>query len=208
MDELMQLLVSHFGEAGEDKIKAFLDSMKESKIYTSKEEHIDERYSKLKDQHELTKKEMEEAKKLIFSFKESATENDEIKIKMTQYEQNLAKLQAENEKIKLDSAIKLELLANKAKADDIDYLIFKTVSKDVRFDEEGKLVGFDVEEVRKNYPSHFEESKKKEVVLNELKEGEDIKKELTKEEFNRLSYAERVKIFKEDKSYFEKITKG
>jgi len=203
--DLMQLLVEHFGEAGEEKIKAFLDAMKENSIHTTTEENMDIRYPKLKEQHELSKKELEEAKKLIFSFKESAQESDELKLKMTSYEQAVAKMQAENERLKLHNEARFLLLREKAKADSIDFLLFKTLNAEVKLNESGELVGFNVEDIRKQYPSHFDEDKKKEVIINELKDGDKAPKEMSKDDFHRLSYEERAKLFKEDRSLFDKL---
>jgi len=203
--DLMALLVEHFGEAGEEKIKAFLDAMKANNIHTAGEENLDIRYSKLKEQSEMSKKELEEAKKLIFSFKESAQESDELKLKLTSYEQAVAKAQAENEALRLENAIRFELLANKVKKDSVDFLIFKHKTPDIKLDEAGQLVGFNVEDIKKNYPTHFEESAKKEVIVNELKDGDKVQKEMTKDEFHRLSYEQRAKLFKDDRALFDKL---
>ncbi|MCL1950447.1 MAG: hypothetical protein FWF59_12015 [Turicibacter sp.] len=203
--DLMQLLVEHFGEAGEDKIKAFLDAMKANNIHTAGEENLDIRYSKLKEQSELSKKELEEAKKLIFSFKESATESDDLKLKVTSYEQAVTKMQAENERLKLQNEARFALLTAKAKADSIDFLLFKTLNADVKLSESGELTGFDPEEIKKQYPSHFEDEKKKEVIVNELKDGDKVQAGLTKDEFHRLSYEERAKLFRDDRPLFDKL---
>jgi len=202
--DLMQLLVKFFGESGgEDSIKAFMEAMKENNIHTASEENMDVRYPKLKTQRDTLQQELDEAKKLIFSFKESSGENDELKLKLTSYEQNLENLQRQNEQLKLQNEARFALLQSKALPDSVDFLLFKNLTNDVKLNENGELIGFDPEEIKKSFPTHFEDKKKPEVLVNELPDGEVP--EVTKEKFQQMNYTERLELFYKDTELFHKL---
>ena len=65
--------------------------------------------------------------KLIEELKKSNKGNDGLQQKVTDYETKVQQLQAELEQTKLDAAIKVELLANKAV--DLDYQTIKQKNK-------------------------------------------------------------------------------
>ena len=102
-----------------DMIDKIMDENGKS-INTSKSK-IDE----LTEQLGLKTKESDEANKLIEDLKKSSQGNEELQGKISTYEAQLNELKAENEQLKLDNAIKVELLSAKAKGDDLDYLMFK-----------------------------------------------------------------------------------
>ena len=83
---------------------------------------INESKSKIDDltsQLGLATKEKDEANKLIAELKKSNQGNEELQGKIGTYETQLNELKAENEQLKLDNAIKVELLSAKAKGDDL-----------------------------------------------------------------------------------------
>ena len=108
------------------KISAVLTSMKENKIFTASEENLDVRYGKLKAEHDGKLGELGEASKLIDELKKSSKGNEEFQGKITEYESQMQTLQAELETTKLESAVKVALLSEKAQ--DVDYLTFKLKS--------------------------------------------------------------------------------
>ena len=95
-------------------IQGILDDMKSNKIFTAGEENLDVRYGKLKTDHEGKLAELTEAQNLIAELKKSNKGNESLQSKITDYEAQVAQLQAELEQTKLESAIKVELLASKA----------------------------------------------------------------------------------------------
>lgn len=163
----------------------------------------------LTEQLGLKTKESEEANKLIAELKKSSQGNEELQGKIGNYETELAKLKAENEQLKLDNAIKVELLNAKAKGDDLDYLMFKIKQNNDKLSltENGELKGFDVEEIKITYPSNFEVESKKVVDVNNLPKIDTGDNTITKEQFDKMGYKERTKLFNENPEMYNELKK-
>ena len=160
---IIELLKQVFN-ATEEQTAAFTSGMKENKIFTAGEENLDIRYGKLKDEHEAAKKQLGEATTLIDTLKKSTKGQEEAQQRITAYEQQVQQLQTELEQTKLESAIKVELLAAKAVTDDIDYLTFRLKEKgELALDEQGKIKGWDdkLAGLKTQFPNHFEAEGKK-----------------------------------------------
>ena len=160
----------------DDVIKAVLEDMKTNKIYTAGEENLDVRYGKLKADHEGLSKQYAEANTLIEELKKSSKGNEDLQGKITGYETQVAQLQAELDKAKLDNAIQLAL--RDAKAVDPDYLAFKLREKykpeELTLDENGKVKGMDdkLAGLKTQFPAQFEASGQKKILENKLDVGE------------------------------------
>jgi hypothetical protein len=187
----------------DEAISAIAAAMKENKIYTASEENLDIRYGKLKTQHDGVNQQLTEANALIEELKKSNKGNDGLQQKVTDYETKVQQLQAELEQTKLDAAIKVELLANKAV--DVDYLTFKLKNKGeaLTLDENGKIKDWDdkLAALKTQFPNQFEASGKKTVVENRLP-GNDEESTLTKSDILKKPYAERAKLFEENPEGF------
>lgn len=205
---LQELIKKHFGD-DEAKITAFLDEMKTNKIFTASEENLDTRYSKLKGDFEAKTKEYDESQNLIAELKKASKGNEEMQTKFTEYESKVAELQAENEQLKIENALKVELLGAKAKASDLDYLMFKykQENNEITLDDNGKIKGFDIEKIKTAYPSNFEVESKKEVDVNNLPNINDKPSTITKEDFNKMGYQEKNKLYMEDKELYTELSK-
>ena len=171
---------------------------------------INESKSKIDDltsQLGLATKEKDEANKLIEELKKSNQGNEELQGKIGTYENQLNELKAENEQLKLDNAIKVELLSAKAKGDDLDYLMFKIKQNNDKLSltENGELKGFDVEEIKTAYPSNFEVETKKEVDVNKLPKIETGDNAITKEQFDKMGYKERTKLYNENPDVYNEL---
>lgn len=188
---------------GDEAISAIAAAMKENKIYTASEENLDIRYGKLKTQHDGVNQQLTEANALIEELKKSNKGNDGLQQKVTDYETKVQQLQAELEQTKLDAAIKVELLANKAV--DVDYLTFKLKNKGeaLTLDENGKIKDWDdkLAALKTQFPNQFEASGKKTVVENRLP-GNEEESTLTKSDILKKPYAERAKLFEENPEGF------
>ena len=141
----------------EDIIKAVQEDMKTNKIFTASEENLDIRYGKLKTDHDSKIAELTEANNLIAELKKNNKGNEGLQQKVTDYEAKMAQLQKENEQIKLEAAIKVELLSSKAL--DVDYLTFKLKEKgEIELDENGKIKGWDdkIAALKTQFPTQFE----------------------------------------------------
>ena len=155
----------------------------------------------------LATKEKDEANKLIGELKKSNQGNEELQGKISTYETQLNELKAENEQLKLDNAIKVELLSAKAKGDDLDYLMFKIKQNNEKLSltENGELKGFDVEEIKTAYPSNFEVESKKVVDVNNLPKIDGNENQVTKEQFEKMGYKERTKLFNENPDVYKEL---
>ena len=187
--------------------KSMIDKIMDEngKSINSSKSKIDE----LTEQLGIKTKESDEANKLIAELKKSNQGNEELQGKIGTYETQLAQLQAENEQLKLDNAIKVELLGAKAKSDDLDYLMFKIkqTNDKLSLTEKGELKGFNVEEVKTAYPSNFEVESKKKVDVNNLPKIEDNNNTVTKEQFDKMGYSSKVKLKQENPEMYNTLVK-
>jgi len=166
----MEELLKELGYTNE-QIKAILDGMKEKKIFTSGEENIDLRFSKLNDDFNAKDAELTKANDLIKQLQAGTKGNEDLQKKVSDYEKEISNLKAEQTEKDLNNALRFELLKNKAKADDIDYLIFKLQNnKDqkLELDEKGNLKDFKIDDFKKQYKGNFEDDSKTLVDVKKL----------------------------------------
>lgn len=193
---------------GEDKIQELLDGMRANKLFLASEENLDTRYAKLKGDFDALTNTSNADKQLIEDLKKTSKGNEEMQAKFTQYENTVAQLQAENEQLKIDNQIKVELLAEKAKPNDLDYLIFKIKQEhtDISLDEQGKLKGINVADIKQVYPSNFETASQKQVDVNNLPNINN-NVSVTKEQFDKMSYREKNELYQKDPDTYKTLTK-
>lgn len=139
--------------------------------YVDKNKYTD--LEKLLNQKET---DLTDAQKLIDDLKESAGKGEDMATKIAEFETTIRDQQDELKKAKTESALKIELLSAGAKADDIDYLLFK-LGNDSDFkaelDENGKLKGIDdkLKNLKTIYPNQFEAEASKNFDENHLPGG-------------------------------------
>lgn len=161
----------------DEQIAKVLSDMKENKIYTAGEENLDTRYGKLKTDHEGVSKQLEEAQELIKQLKKGTGDNEDLQGKIKEYETKVSELTAENEKLKVENALKVALLDAGAKADDLDYLMYKagTGGRELKIGDDGRLKGQDdlIAGLKTQYSGNFVAADQKKIQENKLKTGED-----------------------------------
>lgn len=161
----------------DEQIAKILSDMKENKIYTAGEENLDTRYGKLKTDHEGMSKQLEEAQELIKQLKKGTGDNEDLQGKIKEYETKVSELTAENEKLKVENALKVALLDAGAKADDLDYLMYKagTGDRELKIGDDGRLKGQDdlIAGLKTQYSGNFVAADQKKIQENKLKTGED-----------------------------------
>ena len=194
----------------DDVITKILDGMKTNKIYTASEENLDVRYGKLKAEHDALTEEHGKSTKLIEELQKATKDNEDVQKKITEYEQQIQTLQEEAIRAKAESAVKIGLLSAGAKADDIDYLIFKMQNGSdwkPELDDNGQVKGLDdkIKGLKTQYPAQFEGSSQKKIDENKLPENNDDKK-LTKEDFNKMGYQERLKLYNDDPEVYKELS--
>lgn len=153
--------------------------------------------------------ELDTANGLIADLKKSTKGNEELQTKIGDYEGQVAKLQAELEQTKLDSAIKVALL--EAKATDIDYMTFKLKEKgEVTLDENGKIKGWDdtLAGLKTQFPNQFEGAGTKKIEEHRLKDDQRDPEAMTKADFFKKPYGERAKFAQEHPEEFNTLMKG
>lgn len=206
INELLQKIFN----ATDEQVSAFSDEMRANKIFTASEENMDIRHGKLKTQHESTAKQLEEALATIETLKKSTKGQEDAQRVIGEHEAREKALLAELEKTKKESAIKVELLA--AKALDVDYLAFKLKEKgEIELDEQGKIKGWDdkLAGLKTQFPTQFEAEGKKNIIENRLpQDGEPGGKTVTKEQFNKMGYNERVALRQENPEAYNQMMKG
>lgn len=187
----------------DDVIKGVLEDMKANKVFTASEENLDIRYGKLKTDHEGVTRQLGEANTLIEELKKSNKGNEGLQQKVTAYEAQVQQLQQELEESKIDAAIKVGLLSEKAL--DVDYLTFKlkNTGEALTLGEDGKIKGWydKIAALKTQCPTQFESSGKKNIVENKLPDPEDHST-LSKTDLLKKPYAERQKIFEENPEAF------
>ena len=72
--------------ADDSKVSEFMEKMKASKIFTTKEENIDTRYSKLKGDYDAEKAEHQKAMELINTLKAQTKGQEVLQAKINEYE--------------------------------------------------------------------------------------------------------------------------
>lgn len=188
-------------------IEETIGEMKQNKIFTASEENLDIRYGKLKGDYDALTKQHGESTNLIEQLKKDNAGNTGLQQKITDYEKNIADLTAENEQLKIDSALKIALL--EAKVSDVDYLTFKIKEKgEVKLGDDGKIKGIDdtIAALKTQFPQHFASESKKKIDENKLPNGDDGNGDgMTKKELLSKPYTERQRIYQENPDLFNEI---
>lgn len=156
--------------------------------------------------------ELDSANALIGELQNKTKGNEELQNKFTEYQNQMAQLQAQLAETKLKSAIKVALLSEKAA--DIDYLTFKLEHK---LKDEGKSLELDENEnikgwsdilsgLKTQFPTQFESSSTKKFIENKLPDRRDGETTVTKEQFKTMSYEQRVALKKENETLYKQLS--
>lgn len=168
-----------------------------------------DKYASLETTHNSKLEELKQANALIEELKKSSKDNEDSQAKILNYENQVKQLQEDLDKVKVESAIKVALL--EAKAQDVDYLTFKLNQEGTEFklDENGKIKGLDekITTLKTQYPNQFASTTKQNVIENKLPNPEQKPGEVTKEAFNKMSYAERLKFYQDNREQYDEFTK-
>ena len=146
--------------------------------------------------------ELTTANGLIEQLKKGTKGNEELQGKITQYENTVSDLKAQLQETKINSALKVALLSEKAV--DVDYLTFKLNEKlkekgeTLTLDENDNIKGWDAlkDGLKTQFPAMFESNTAQKKVLENGKvpdsEGNDVT--VTKDEFSKMGYKARVEL--------------
>lgn len=99
----------------EEQATEIVGGMPEKEFHLTKEEKLDERYAKLKQQKEDVDTQLETANTTITDLKKSNQTNEELQTKISEYEGKIETLEQESADIQKQSAIELALVKNGAR---------------------------------------------------------------------------------------------
>ena len=194
----------------DEAVKKVVEDMKSNKIFTASEENLDVRYGKLKTDHDALTAKDAESQKLIAELQKATEGQEAVQGKIAEYEATIKKQSEELEQTKKESALKVGLLSAGAKASDIDYLMFKMQNnKDWKAElgENGEIKGLDekVKGLKTQFPNQFEASSQKKIEEKKLEKG-DGGHSMSKEEFSKLGYQGRMKLFNENPDLYAELS--
>ena len=175
------------------------------------------KYDSLAETLKGKEKELLEANNLIENLKKNTNGNEELQNKIAEYEAEKTKLQNELAEIKVNSAIKVALLSAKVK--DVDYVAYKLNEKlkekgeKLELDDNDNIKRWDsyITDLKAQLPDQFDttggEGKPKPYDPNNLPGGGGGDKNVTKEQFLKMGYAERVALKESNEELFKQLNK-
>lgn len=197
----LQEILKAKGMSDED-IEATIGEMKQNKIFTTSHENMDIRYPKLKADHESLTAQHGESTKLIEQMKTDAKGNEALQGKITSYEATIENLTRQLTEQKIDSAMDRKLTSAGARPEDLDYLKFQWRKKgDITLDDNGEIKGADdaIAGLKTQHPVQFTSTTdQREVQPHVLPDRKDGDGGMTKADFLRKPYAERVAFANEN----------
>ena len=205
----LQEILKAKGMSDED-ITAVIGEMKQNKIFTASEENLDVRYGKLKTDHDNLTAEHKKSTDLIAELQKATKGQEAVQGKITEYEATIQKLKEEAVQAKTESALKIGLLSAGAKADDIDYLIFKMEHDGdwkPELGDDGQVKGLEdkVKGLKTQFPNQFETASQKKIEEKKL-DKPDNESNITKEDFAKMGYQAKLKLFNENPDLYNELT--
>ncbi|AOR24307.1 phage scaffolding protein [Clostridium taeniosporum] len=157
---MLEALLKKLGIA-DDVIQKIIKGISDEKIYTTKEENIEERYTKLKGQKEDLESQLKTANTTIKDLKKNNGDNEALQKTIKDHEATIETLKKDSEakirNITLDGAIEKALIKSKAKHTDL--LATKIDREKLVISEDGKVSGLDeqLKGLKESYKDLFEE---------------------------------------------------
>lgn len=181
--------------------------MKANKVFTAGEENLDIRYSKLKNEHTASQQTIADMQTQISQFEQFKSENLAL---IEEANRKLEALQLENTKIKTDYAIERALI--EAKVQDVDYMKYKLKEKNTdgfKLDANGKIESFNtlLDDLKVQFPNQFTKTEKK-IEEKKLEKSDDNNGGVSSEQFTKMNYHERAKLFKENPEQYAELNKN
>jgi hypothetical protein len=194
----------------DDVVESIIGEMKSNKIFTASEENLDIRFGKLKADHDALTAKDAESQKLIAELQGATKGQEKVQEQIANYQAQIARQQEELNQAKIESEMKIGLLSAGAKASDIDYLIYK-MNHDSdwkpELDDNGQVKGMDdkLKGLKTQFPAQFEVSSQKKIDEKKL-EKPDNKDTTTKEEFRKMGYQAKLKLFNENPDLYHELS--
>ena len=181
--------------------------MKANKVYTASEDNLDVRYSKLKNDYTESTQQITDLQQQIAQFEQAKSQNATL---IEEANRKFAELEAENARIKTDYALDRALM--EAKVQDVDYMKFKLKEKrpeGFKLDENGKIESINtvLDDLKVQFPNQFSKTEKK-IEEKKLEKTDDTNTGITSEQFSKMNYHEKAKLFKENPEQYAELNKN
>ena len=181
--------------------------MKANKIFTAGEDNLDVRYSKLKNDYTASTQQITDLQQQIAQFEQAKSQNATL---IEEANRKFAELEAENARIKTDYALDRALM--EAKVQDVDYMKFKLKEKHpegFKLDENGKVESINtvLDDLKVQFPNQFSKTEKK-IEEKKLEKTDDTNTGITSEQFSKMNYHEKAKLFKENPEQYAELNKN
>lgn len=168
------------------------------------------RINELSEEIKSLKGQITDRDKQLKQLKDSAGDNEALKAQIEKLQEDNKTTKADYEgkmqELKFNSALDNALL--KAHALDADLVKVKLNKDEIKLKEDGTLEGFEKQlgAVKKDYGYLFDNP----VKIDGAKPGEGTRetKAVTKEQFDRMGYTERLNLFNTDKELFNQLSGG
>lgn len=190
----------------DEQISGVLAAMKEAKVYTTKEENIDQRYAKLKTQKEDLKAQLDAANGTIEELKQSNLTNAELQAQVEAHKAKVLEIEtAAKEKVRnltLDNAINAKLGEFDSK---YHALLIKAFDRDtMQVAEDGTIAGLD--EQYNNIKDTYKDLLHPNVSGRTPQNPTGGNKGITKEDFAKMSYKDRMDLFNTSPDTYNQLT--
>ena len=180
--------------------------MKTNKIFTAGEENLDIRYGKLKRDHADSQATITDLQSQIAEFERLKVQNATL---VEDANKQIAELQNELVNLKTDNAIERALI--EANVQDVDYMKYKLKEKHAdgfKLDENGKIESIStvLDDLKVQFPNQFAKTEKK-IEEKKLEKTDDNNGGISAEQFSKMNYHERAKLFKENPEQYAELNK-
>ena len=113
-------------------------------------------------------------------------------------------------KVKTDNALERALI--EANVQDVDYMKYKLKEKHTdgfKLDENGKIESINtvLDDLKIQFPNQFSKTEKK-IEEKKLEKTDDSGNSITGDQFNKMNYHERAKLFKENPEQYAELNKN
>ena len=214
--DIIEILKQIFS-ATEDQTTAFSAAMKEHGIYTTSHENMDVRYPKMKTERDAAVQERDASKATIAELQKAAKGQADLQAIIDKNAEAYKQLEAKLQQERVEAAIKVGLLSEKAV--DVDYLTFKLNEKlkgdgeTLTLDDNGNIKGWKekLEGLKTQFPNQFEAAADNTnadgyqvVDPAKLRKG-DGNAAPTKEAFRSMSYEQRVALKQQNEALYRQL---
>ena len=188
-------------------VEKIANDMKTNKVFTAGEENLDIRYGKLKNEHTALQQNVTDLQSQIAQLEQLKVQNVTL---MEESNKKLADLEAENNRIRTDYAIERALI--EAKVQDVDYMKYKLKEKNpdgFKLDDNGKIESINtvLDDLKVQFPTQFAKTEKK-IEEKKLEKSDDNNVGISSEQFSKMNYHERAKLFKENPEQYAELNKN